>query len=136
MDFVINQEYILRIILAGLLGAIIGLERKTRHYGIGSRTASIISITSCSFIVVALSLEPTSISRIIQGIITGIGFVGGAIIWKHRQDHEIVHGITTAVCVWFLTAIGVLIGMGLYFEGILITIIVLIILLLKKIGIE
>lgn len=133
---IINQEYIIRVIIAGLLGALVGLERKTKHFGIGLRTSSIISITSCSLVLVGLSLEPTSLSRIIQGIITGIGFIGGAIIWKHKKDHQIVHGITTAACVWFLTAIGIFIGVGLYFEGVLITIITLIVLLLKRIGLE
>jgi putative Mg2+ transporter-C (MgtC) family protein len=132
----INAEYVIRIVVACLLGAIVGLERRTKHYGLGLRTSAIISLTSCTFIILSLSLEPSATGRIVQGIITGIGFIGAAIIWRHVRDHMIIHGITTAACVLALTAIGALVGLGFYFEGIFITIILLVILLLRKIGVE
>jgi putative Mg2+ transporter-C (MgtC) family protein len=131
-------EFIIKAAFAALLGALIGLERKTKHFGLGTRTAALISLSSCSFVLagIAIPSDPTALARIIQGVATGIGFVGGAIIWKQFQDHAMVIGITTAVIVWFLTAIGALVALGLYIESFLITLIALILLLLKRVGVE
>lgn len=130
-------EFVIKLIISSFLGGIIGLERKiSKHQGIGFRTSALITISSCSFTIAGIYfLDPSNVARIIQGLAAGIGFIGGAIIWKHLRDHAI-YGITTAVIVWFLTALGIIIGIGLYLEAIILTIFVLIILLLKKFGIE
>jgi len=130
-------EFIIKAIFAALLGGTIGLERKTKHFGLGMRTASLISLSACCFVLVGINLtDPSAISRIVQGIAAGIGFIGAAIVWRQMHDHSIIYGITTAVTVWFLTAIGALVAIGLYLESFLITVLVLIILLLKRIGVE
>lgn len=130
-------EFIIKLILSCFLGGIIGLERKiSKHYGVGFRTSALITLSSCSFTIAGIYFfDATNIARIIQGLAAGIGFIGGAIIWKQLHDHA-VYGITTAVIVWFLTALGIIIGIGLYLEAIILTIFVLIVLLLKRFGIE
>ncbi len=129
--------FIIKIILAAFLGGLIGLERKQKHYGIGIRTASLIVISATSFTIAGLSFfDTTNIGRIVQGLAAGVGFIGAAIIWRQKLDHQWVRGLTTAVIIWFLTALGILIGAGLFLESIIVWLIVLIILLSKKVGIE
>ncbi|MEM2707802.1 MAG: MgtC/SapB family protein [Candidatus Pacearchaeota archaeon] len=134
---IFNYHFIIKVIIAAFLGALIGLERKTKFYGIGIRTASLISISSCIFTLAGMAFfDESNISRIVQGLAAGIGFIGAAVIWRQNQDHAWIYGLTTAVIVWFLTAIGILVALSFYLEALLITILVLIILLLKKLGVE
>ncbi|MEM1577668.1 MAG: MgtC/SapB family protein [Candidatus Pacearchaeota archaeon] len=134
---IFNYHFIIKVIIAAFLGALIGLERKTKFYGIGIRTASLISISSCIFTLAGMAFfDESNISRIVQGLAAGIGFIGAAVIWRQHQDHAWIYGLTTAVIVWFLTAIGILVALSFYLEALLITILVLIILLLKKLGVE
>jgi len=130
-------NFTIKIILAAILGSIIGLERKKKHYGIGIRTTSLIVISATTFTIAGLSIfDATNISRIVQGLAAGVGFIGAAIIWRQQKDHQWVGGLTTAVTIWFLTALGITIGLGLFLEAIILTLIVVVILFLKRLGIE
>ncbi len=134
---VFNYVFVIRILIAGILGALIGLERKVKHFGLGARTAALICIAACSFTLAGISIFDTSnIARIVQGLATGIGFIGAAIIWRHPEDHQLIIGLTTAAVIWFLTALGILVALGLYLESLIISLIVLIILFLKRVGVE
>lgn len=128
---------LIKIVFAVIVGFIIGLERKAKQYGLGSRTSMLICLGACSFTVVGSNiLDPSNFARIAQGLAAGVGFIGAAIIWQQKQDHMWIYGLTSAASVWALTALGFAIGAGAYFVAAIATIFILIILLIKRIGIE
>ena len=113
----IDVEKITRLLLALALGAAIGFERQLKKRPAGMRTHMLVSLGSAIFTVVGLSLEPNT-SRIAEAIATGIGFLGaGAIIDQGGR----VRGITSAATLWAVAALGVLVGTGDYWLGIIVT---------------
>jgi len=113
----IDVEKITRLLLALALGAAIGFERQLKKRPAGMRTHMLVSLGSAIFTVVGLSLEPNT-SRIAEAIATGIGFLGaGAIIAQGGR----VRGITSAATLWAVAALGVLVGTGDYWLGIIVT---------------
>lgn len=114
----------LPIILAMALGGIIGLEREIHHKAAGLRTMILITTGAALFTVIANRLSDENASmRIVQGVITGVGFIGaGAII----RDRFSVHGITTAATIWLMTGVGIACGMSLYEIAVGVTVLALI----------
>jgi len=100
-----------RIALASGLGYLIGLERQFRGKEAGDRTFALLGMGSAALVGLAIELFPTSADRVIQGVATGIGFLGGGIILRRAER---VKGLTTAAAIWAATAIGVLCGARLY----------------------
>ena len=99
-------ELLLRLAAAGLIGACIGFERRMHHKAIGIAGMMMIGIGSASYMLLALHLseaDASSISRTLQGFLSGIGFLGGAVIFKSGFD---VKGIKAAAAVWITGAIG------------------------------
>lgn len=110
---------ILRLGLAVVLGAIIGIEREERGKPAGLRTHVLITVASTAFALVALGLDGAdhdSSSRVIQGVIAGVGFLGAGAIIRNQQAQE-VHGLTTASGIWIATACGLAVGVGQYAIG-------------------
>lgn len=103
----------LRLLVATLLGAVIGWQRERTHKPAGLRTHMLVAL-GCAVFVVACdhsALDADGLSRVIQGIATGIGFIGAGTILKRPQEGE-VHGLTTAASVWLTAAAGVTAGLG------------------------
>ena len=98
-------DVFLRLGAAVLAGAIIGFDREIRDKPAGLRTLTLVSLGSAVFTLTALG-TPDSISRVIQGIVTGVGFLGAGTIIRGRDEHS-VRGLTTAASVWLAAAIGV-----------------------------
>ena len=122
-------EIILKILLAAILGGLIGLEREISQKEAGLRTNILIAMGSALLTILSIKLAESSTladpTRIAAHIVTGIGFLGaGAII----QARFAIHGLTTAATIWTVAAIGISVGMGLYFISFVITIFILIIL--------
>jgi len=118
-------EAIIGLILAVVLGAIVGFEREITHKPAGLRTHMIVCLGSCLFTIVSLyefSIDP---ARIAAGIVTGIGFIGAGTIIA-EQDKVI--GITTAASLWATAAIGLTIGVGNYALAIIATLLVFLVL--------
>jgi putative Mg2+ transporter-C (MgtC) family protein len=95
---------------AGVIGAFIGFERRVHHKAIGIAGMMMIAIGSTTYMLLAQRLMETdasSISRTLQGFLSGIGFLGGAVIFKSGFD---VRGIKAAAAVWITGAIGLAIG--------------------------
>lgn len=110
MDFI---TMLARLVIAGLLGSIIGLEREKLHKPAGIRTDTIVAV-ACAMLVIAaqdIFINPESVGRIIAGILTGIGFLGAGTIFKTPNA---VHGLTTGASVWVVAAIGIVVGLGHY----------------------
>ncbi|TFG74719.1 MAG: MgtC/SapB family protein [Chrysiogenales bacterium] len=126
-------DFILKILLAAMLGGIIGLERELSHKEAGLRTNILIAIgstliTILSFKIAALS-KTADPARLTAQIVSGIGFLGaGAII----QARFAVHGLTTAATIWTVAAIGIAVGSGYYLVAFLVTIFVVLVLTVFK----
>lgn len=108
-----------RLGAALLFSSPLALERKTgTHAHVGIRTIPLVSLGSCAYMLIAERLidEPEARTRVIQGLIGGIGFIGGGAIFKHPDD---VSGIATAATVWNMGAIGAAVGYGDYWLGFL-----------------
>lgn len=118
-----------RLILAALLGALIGFERERRQKAAGLRTLMLVSVGSALFVIVAQQWGAGSdaLSRVVQGIIVGIGFLGAGTILNNRHE-ENIKGLTTAASIWLMSAIGVAVGAGQGAAAILTTALALIIL--------
>jgi putative Mg2+ transporter-C (MgtC) family protein len=94
-----------RLSVALILGAAIGLQREVAHKTAGMRTHMLVALGTALLLVAAsdAGLSNSDLSRIVQGIITGIGFLGGGAILKLTDEHEI-HGLTTAAGIWLTAA--------------------------------
>ena len=108
--------FALRLLAAMLAGGIIGLERQRSNKSAGIRTNTLVAIGSCLYVLVSVNLSDhpgTDPSRIISQIITGIGFLGAGVILQHKGS---IRGLTTAATVWCSAGLGVLGGMGMFWE--------------------
>ncbi|HYT65392.1 MAG TPA: MgtC/SapB family protein [Vicinamibacterales bacterium] len=111
---------VLRLILATALGAAVGVDREMRLKPAGLRTHALVALGAALFGIIALTMSSAigfidfnAASRIVQGIVAGIGFIGGGVILR-RQDKKSVHGLSTAASIWVVSAIGVATGFGLW----------------------
>src|SRR3982751_234766 len=120
---------VIRVAAAALFGAAIGLERERAGKSAGLRTHLLVTVGTAVFVlgVSASGMGPDPVSRVIQGIITGVGFIGAGSILK--ADHEThVKGLTTAAGIWMAAAIGVTTGVGEVGNAALATVIAVLIL--------
>ena len=142
LDFFFNNQimtsanyidFVCRILVSLVCGAVVGLERERRLKNAGLRTHIIVAIASCLMMIVSkygfmdiVSLTQYKIqadgSRIAQGVIQAICFLGAGVIYVRRES---VVGLTTAAGLWATVGIGVAIGAGMYFIGIFTTILIL-----------
>jgi putative Mg2+ transporter-C (MgtC) family protein len=99
--------------LASVVGALPGLQRERLHVAAGLRTHMLVSLGSAIFMLAALDSGATigDSTRVIQGLATGIGFVGAGAILKAAQSRE-VHGLTTASSIWLTAGLGTAVGVG------------------------
>ncbi len=104
---------VLRLLLAALLGGLLGIERESKGKAAGVRTHMLVSMGAALFVLLATQggMEPTELSRVMQGVIAGIGFLGAGTIIK-AENEERVQGLTTAAGIWLTAAIGVAAGLG------------------------
>ena len=102
-----------RLLLAAVLGGVLGYEREHQGKAAGIRTHMLVAIGSALFVLVPQQggMLIADQSRVIQGIVTGIGFLGAGAIIKHRSEDD-VKGLTTAAGVWLTAAIGIACGLG------------------------
>lgn len=106
------SDLVLRLVSATLCGGLIGIERDLRNIPTGFRTLGIVCLGSCVAVIAALQAGDTdSFSRVAQGIVTGIGFLGAGVIVQNHRLAE-VKGLTTAAAIWLTAAIGMLCGLG------------------------
>lgn len=127
-----TAEFILRLLVAGVLGIFIGLEREYRAKEAGYRTHFLVALGSALIMIVSqhgfdevlgrvgVGLDP---SRIAAQVVTGIGFIGAGTIILNKQ---IVRGLTTAAGIWATATIGLCVGAGMYMLGVLATLLALV----------
>lgn len=104
---------LVRLLLAALLGGVLGYEREQSGKAAGVRTHMLVAMGAALFVLVPqqAGMQFADLSRLIQGIVTGIGFLGAGAIIKNRGEDD-VQGLTTAAGVWMTAAIGIACGMG------------------------
>jgi putative Mg2+ transporter-C (MgtC) family protein len=105
-----------RLAAAALVGAAIGLDRYAHHKPTGLRTLSLVATGSAALVLATIdaangALHADAMSRVIQGIMTGVGFLGAGVIIRGQTDDD-VRGLTTAAAVWMTAALGALCGIG------------------------
>jgi putative Mg2+ transporter-C (MgtC) family protein len=102
-----------RLIVAMIFGAVIGIQRERAGKPAGLRTHMLVALGAAVFIIASgeFGMNPDSISRVIQGLVTGIGFLGAGAILK-LYDKRAVEGLTTAAGIWMTAALGVAVGLG------------------------
>ncbi len=113
-DWTEFTRYIIRLIAAMILGAIVGYERERAGKAAGLRTHMLVAMGSALFVIgcAAAEMSTDGLSRVTQGIATGIGFIGAGAILKRRDERE-VEGLTTAAGIYMTAATGVAVGLGL-----------------------
>ena len=104
---------VFRLVLAATLGAVFGWERELHHKAAGLRTHMLVAMGSAVAVVAGFEAGMNSgdLSRIVQGLVAGIGFLGGGVILKHTETNDI-RNITTAAGIWMTAAVGIMAGLG------------------------
>jgi len=127
----VEIELVLKLIVAASLGLVLGYEREVHKRPAGLRTHSLVCMGAALFTVISMTFTGNNVdaSRIAAGVVTGIGFIGGGIIFKSEDR---VVGLTTAAELWVVGAIGLAVGVGYYFAAAVTTAIVLFILVPLK----
>lgn len=122
---------IIRLVAATLCGALIGINREKLGKPAGLRTHILVALGTTLFVLACsgYGMSSDGLSRVIQGIVTGIGFIGAGSILKIDKERDI-QGLTTAAGIWMTSAIGVTIGLGSLGLALLGTVLTLIILTL------
>ena|SRR5438270_1305935 len=116
MTMAMATEVTTRLVVATLIGSGVGLDRELRHKPAGLKTHALVALGAALITVVGASLtnlnqpDTSVISRVIQGIIAGVGFLGGGAILKSSDD--MVRGLTTAASIWLVASLGIACGAG------------------------
>ncbi|MDP9312193.1 MAG: MgtC/SapB family protein [Chloroflexota bacterium] len=111
---------ITRLLVAAVIGGLIGYERRMHHKAIGISGMMMVAVGSATYMLLAKHLsssDPAALSRTLQGLLQGIGFLGGAVIFKGGTD---VHGIKTAAAIWITGAIGLSVGTWFWWLGVIV----------------
>jgi len=124
---------LVRLLLAALLGALLGMEREHAGKAAGVRTHMLVATGGALFVLAPLQsgMEPDDLSRVIQGVVAGVGFLCAGTILKTRGEDE-VHGLTTAAGLWMTAAIGVCAGMGLEATAVVSALLAFVVLALER----
>lgn len=127
-----NLNAVLNIFGALFLGLMVGYERSYRGRAAGMRTYGLVCMASCSLTVIAgypefwygshisLNADSIGVTRVIQGIISGIGFLGAGVIMRDGMN---ISGLTTAASIWVVASIGIIVGVGFYGTAIMMSVI-------------
>jgi len=127
-----NEQTVLRLGAALLLGSVLGLNRELHGKAAGLRTHALVCLGAALATLVALgplnrAADPNAVSRVVQGILTGVGFLGAGVILRDPMGH--VTGLTTAATIWICAVLGIVCGLGYWWllgTAVVITLLVLV----------
>ncbi len=131
MFWQMELEFLGRLLLAGICGAVVGYERKSRMKEAGIRTHFIVAVAAALVMIVSkyafidvttLPGHSVDVSRVAASVVSGVGFLGAGMIFVRKYT---INGLTTAAGIWAISAIGMAIGGGMYILGILGTLVIL-----------
>ncbi|MBN1689531.1 MAG: MgtC/SapB family protein [Dehalococcoidia bacterium] len=125
----------LRLLLAAVLGGLIGFQREFCHRPAGLRTHILICMGSALFTVVSImgfegTVDP---ARVAAGVVTGIGFIGAGVIFRGLKGDAHVVGLTTAASIWVTAAIGIAAGAGMYIIATIVAVVTFLVLIIPKV---
>jgi putative Mg2+ transporter-C (MgtC) family protein len=132
MSLSVAEHIAARLVVATLIGSGIGLNRELRHKPAGLKTHALVALGSALITVIGTSMtdlmhpDMTVVSRIIQGIMAGVGFLGGGAILK--SNDTMVVGLTTAASIWLAASFGIACGVGEFGAALIALVIALIVL--------
>ena len=121
-------DIVLRLVTAALVGVFLGLNRDLHGKPTGVRTLGLVGLGSAVAVAAFAHANSADASRVVQGIVTGIGFLGAGVIVRSDQGGH-VHGLTTAACVWVTACLGAACGLSewrIVLPGLLIVLILLV----------
>lgn len=134
MKGIADLELVGRLLLAALLGFIIGFERERARQPAGQRTHALVALGATTFAIISVAaFRGADPARIAAGVATGLGFLGAGII-LHKTEQMEIRGLTTAAGIWTVGGIGIAIGAGMYVLGIASAALVGLILVLERIA--
>jgi putative Mg2+ transporter-C (MgtC) family protein len=127
----LTAEFVWKMILSSVLGAVFGIERAKHGQEAGIRTNMMISLASCLFTYVGVTALPsimgiTPDTRIPAQIVIGVGFLGAGTLMQTKNK---IRGLTTAATIWLVSAIGMTVGIGMYWGAIVVTLFATIVLI-------
>lgn len=126
-NLMIQLNYLFRILVAGILGLLIGYERKNRNKSAGIRTHVIVALGAALIMVVSKygfsDIPNFDAARVAAQVVSGIGFLGAGVIFVRNN---LVNGLTTAAGIWATAGVGLALGSGLYMIGILVAIFIIV----------
>lgn len=104
---------VMRVAAACIAGAVIGYQRERTGKAAGLRTHILVTVGTSLMVAICYleGMEHADVSRVLQGIITGIGFLGGGVILK-LEKHQEIKGLTSAAAIWYVAALGIACGLG------------------------
>jgi putative Mg2+ transporter-C (MgtC) family protein len=111
-------DMVLRLGAAVVIGGVLGLNRDLHGKPTGVRTLGLVALGAALIVIGASDLagsggvDPNVVSRVVQGVLTGIGFLGAGVILHGADDPHRVHGLTTAACTWLTACVGLVCGTG------------------------
>lgn len=118
------EAWITRLLFSALLGGLVGMERQMHGRPAGLRTHMLVAIAACVVTISGImlvrgcsdSIDPRwmDVTRVIAGVVTGIGFLGAGAIMK---TSNLVRGLTTAACIWLVAVLGIVAALGMYAVG-------------------
>jgi putative Mg2+ transporter-C (MgtC) family protein len=127
-------QVVVRLLVAAVLGGVLGLQREYHGKEAGVRTHMLVAIGSALFVLVPVQAgaDADGLSRVIQGVVAGVGFLcAGTILKVAGSGEEQVRGLTTAAGIWLTAAIGIAVGLGREMTGVLCTVLALAVLALE-----
>jgi putative Mg2+ transporter-C (MgtC) family protein len=123
--FVFTPEDLIKILVAVLIGGVIGFERELHSKAAGLRTITLITVGAAMFTILSIKFTDPATARVASNIVTGVGFLGaGAILFAEGK----VKGLTTASSIWVAAALGMAVGLGEYILGVATALVVVIVL--------
>ena len=136
-DLAQATRIVLRLMLAALLGGLLGLERENKGKAAGVRTHMLVAMGAALFVLIPqqAGILPADLSRVIQGVVAGIGFLCAGSILK-SEDEDRVRGLTTAAGMWLTAAIGMAAGLGREATAVISTVLALVILSLVPVVVK
>lgn len=119
---------VVRVLCAAVLGGVIGWERESKGRAAGLKTHMLVSIGAALFVLAPLlaGVDSSDITRVMQGIVQGIGFLGAGAILRGERGNR-VEGLTTAAGIWMTAAIGMAAGMGQEMVAVVVTVMALVV---------
>jgi putative Mg2+ transporter-C (MgtC) family protein len=125
-------EILIRVLAAGVFGAIVGIQREKAGKPAGLRTHILICMGAALFTVISVfGFTGSDPSRVAAGIVAGIGFLGAGVIFR-SMGGKVVVGLTTAASVWIAAAIGMAAGVGMYLIAAIVTVVTFLVLYIPK----